>query len=254
MIMPGRLATDFSSNGIYLHLEPGQRLIQTLLMKIPVKALEGEYPVIYEVRDRDHPDLQGSDDMILILRRDPVEENERTDLDADFKPAPPTRPLPDFYEITEEMHDSFLFQVTSSSSSAIAAGEVLYVSALLQNEGDFDFEGTIHFEYPEGWQLVYPGETRMALSSKESKVLIFGIKVGQFALAGDYRLLLELKGDIALRRAIKVSVAAKCDFEGKVEVKEEGGNTYGTVELKLLCQNKGNIPLKAAIKKNRTRL
>jgi hypothetical protein len=204
------------SNDILIHMGVGQCAIQTLLIKPPHSALAGEYPFSYEVWARDNLSVMDRDRGLIVIG----EQNSNNPISL---------------------------EITSPSLCEVNSGEVIYLSAMVNNSGPTLFEGQLTIASPEGWHSAPQGPLNVTLEPEESKLFIFAIKICQYALAGEHPITIKLNACSDLQRTIVARVQPKIDIIARVEGCKEAYNLNQMAPLYIRYTNNGNAPLKVLI-------
>ncbi len=204
------------SNDLLLHIERGQRAIQTVMIKAPESATPGEFPIAYEVWVRDNASILGRDTAAMVI-------GERT------------------------ICTPIGMEITSDAFLEINPGEVVFLSLLVQNYVDSSFEGHVALSLPDQWTCFPSEKSELVLEGAETKVLIYGIKIPQNALAGEHALTLCLDGYADCKKSVVVIVKPKIDISGTVDGLCEAFNINQMTPLHIRYANKGNIAIKAVL-------
>lgn len=206
------------SNDILIHMDPGQCSIQTLMIRPSITANPGEYQFTHEVWARDNPSIMDFDKGTVIIG----EQNINTPLSL---------------------------EITSPPICEINLGDVIYLSAIVNNLAAASYQGEFTICYPKEWQCTPSGPIPLDLAQGESKLLIFGIKVGLSSLAGEHQitLSLNLEGYPSIQRTMIAIVRPKIEIVGRVEGCLEAYNLNQMTPFYLRYSNHSNIPLKVVI-------
>ena len=204
------------SNDLLLHIEKGQRAIQTLMIRAPESACPGEYGLAYDVWVRDNASILARDTASIVI-------GERC------------------------IVSPICMEITSDPNIEVNPGEVIYLSALACNQNDSLFQGNVNIAHPDQWTCFPSGKVDLSLEPAETKVLIYGIKVPQNALAGEHAITVCLENYPDCKKSVVVIVKPKVEITGAVDGLCEAFNVNQMTPLHIRYSNNGNIAIKALI-------
>jgi len=204
------------SNDMLMHIEIGQRFIQTVMVKAPENVSPGEYPIAYEVWVRDNVSIMDRDKASVIIGK-----------------TCSTNPVS--------------IEVTSAPICEVNPDELIFFSALVCNITQEPFVGRLRLATPEGWNCSPGGFVDLCLEPEESQVLIFGIKVSHCALAGEHPITLHLEEFEDCKRSCIAVVKPKVEVSVDVEGLCDEFNLNQMAQLYVRYTNKGNVSLKVLI-------
>lgn len=138
-------------------------------------------------------------------------------------------------------------EITSPPLFESAPGELFFVSALVVNQSDRLFEGNLLLNTPSGWHS-FPGESLgIALEPEESKVLMYGIKVPEVALAGEHLITLGWEGSSQGGNSVIACIQPKIDVQGFVEGGSDVFNISQEAQFFIRYTNNGNVPVRVML-------
>lgn len=135
-------------------------------------------------------------------------------------------------------------QVCSPQQLETKAGEIIYISAILQNKSEKTSAYRLGLELPAGWQDVSVEGKEITLFPNDSKVQIVAVKVPVETLAKEYLLALVLEGQGGIeRQTLSVSILPNSSFLLEWVDRAAFYPFDEAADLTLKFTNRGNIPL-----------
>lgn len=219
------------ANDTLIHLAPGQNAQEMLRIIVPEGIPFGDYPFLIEVWQRDNRNIYDADDAHIIMLQgldDPPEYCE---------PPPAT-------SIKEP------FSITSPLTVDTSIGEIIFITALVQNPYDKQAPCKLHVKCPQGWAVIADGDSLSELSPFESSLQIFGIKVPEGTLAGSYEIMISCEGDFQGTQNVAVNVNKEIGFKASIVRQEEYYPVGEMIDLEIQCDNLSNVPLRCVLEGN----
>lgn len=169
---------------------------------------------------------------------DYLQYQESMDYDALF----PEKPVKVASKRPKFISEGLLFAVASPPQVETVTGKVLFFSTRLANMTAQEICKTIQMECPKSWLPLPTSQIETVVDSHNASVKIFGVKIPDGAIAGDYPLTFGLEGSTE-KETIIVSVLPEIHFDAYFENLQPIYCNGEPMDLTLICNNDSNVPI-----------
>jgi hypothetical protein len=247
---------SMSNEACFTHLGPMQCYIQNLSIQVSEQESDGQFNIALDVFSRQNVNIHDRDQAVVVVRNPPpppveiiasVEEDspeeivewigfQEEDEKSELIPEPPQE------EYFENSGQSFLC-VTSPSRFCADAGQVIFVSGLLRNSTNRELPCRARLVTPQGWAVITDCSEEIVVEPNGASMRIFGVKIPEGILAGEYHIDFEAEGLEYENARISVFVNSQRNFCVTLEDPQVLYPLNERVDLRFRCENNGNAPL-----------